>query len=511
MYWQPINYKNKKIVRNYADGINTYVEPFDIKDSELTDAFNVCANDYPAIRTRNDRQALTNVSITGQIRAWGKRNADVLDGPGLFDDALHLLEENTWKYSKLDDVASTAWTVVSTSMAIASGEFIEFNTEAKRFTILLNPTTSKQQFYAYDGTTTLVGLTTDAPNSYLYTVHRFRVFGVEDDYKTIKYSAIGTCTDWTSTPGTNSGSFVLTQVKDKITAITTYQDHVIIWTANSMHELYGYEPLNFVLQDISMEVGGIKYAEINGKLYFVNGNGVYLYTGGLPKLISQKADKIFKTGSLSNNPQWDTIKSIVPYNNKLYFMFPYNVWYYTKIIVYDTEKDIWFTENAISNTDSYAGIGNFLYNNKYKAIAIPLTYSTAPQYNYVVDLDSGYKTGYDYLGTNTEITSYFISKAYNEFELDKEISVRDIALKYSGSTVATMNIQYSTDAYSTTFNTLIPSTMITFTTTEAQRDIYPIQTTDLNQCAHYRIKFNNTGHVKVNGLQTNYISYGGDL
>ena len=165
--WRPLNYKSKKVVRQYGDGVNTFAPPMSINESELTDVLNMCADDYPDIRTRNDRVVeSTGYASSTALNAFGQRN----------NESIHILDGAVWKYRL---PASTAWTTISSTLLNQTGKFVEFNTQAYRFTVLANGSYAGQKTFAFDGSTTLVDMTTNAPHSNLYTAHRYRVFGVE--------------------------------------------------------------------------------------------------------------------------------------------------------------------------------------------------------------------------------------------------------------------------------------------------------------------------------------------
>ena len=53
--WNDISYRKRQILVRFGMGINQYNDPLDLQNEELTDAWNMCSDDYPIIRTRNDR------------------------------------------------------------------------------------------------------------------------------------------------------------------------------------------------------------------------------------------------------------------------------------------------------------------------------------------------------------------------------------------------------------------------------------------------------------------------
>jgi hypothetical protein len=61
-----------------------------------------------------------------------------------------------------------------------------------------------------------------------------------------------------------------------------------------MHELYGTSANDFILVDVSNEIGCIDnkaHVECNGQLYWLDYTGIYLYTGGIPVKVSHNVTK----------------------------------------------------------------------------------------------------------------------------------------------------------------------------------------------------------------------------
>ena len=60
----------------------------------------------------------------------------------------------------------------------------------------------------------------------MYTAHKYRLYGIESDKRTLTYSTQGDITDWTTS--LDAGSIDVTNAQGDITAIRTFQDHVIV-------------------------------------------------------------------------------------------------------------------------------------------------------------------------------------------------------------------------------------------------------------------------------------------
>jgi hypothetical protein len=474
--WNPIKYKTKKILRQYGDGINAYLPPLDIGESELTDSLNCSDDDYPSIAVRNDRQILE-LPATSEENALGVRQ----------DTYLHVLDGSHWLYSA---ITSTAYTQLSSAIpANAKSKFVEFNTEAFRYTILAFSSGSSSVNKAYDGTTTLVALTSNAPHSNLYTAYKFRVFGIDDNKRTLRFSALGSVTDWITS--LDAGSIDLTNVPGDVTAITTFNDHICIWTDRSMWELYGNSPTNYEVTQVSNDIGcatNFSYIECKGILYFMDRNGIYSYSGGMPIKISDKVDKWVK-----NLTNYTNISAGVK-GDKIYFSVCYGSSTQNLMLVYDAYKQKWFIED--SNFVHMVNISGKLY-----AIS-----NTGKIYN----LDYGTRTGYDTYssGGSSAITWAFETKAYNDRELDKAQALTELWVNHEGTTSATMTIGYTTNVNSTTYTDFVATSDFTHSTQPLKEQIN-IKSTDFENAEVYKLKFSGTGYKKIHGVQLNNISYGG--
>jgi hypothetical protein len=119
------------------------------------------------------------------------------------------------------------------------------------------------------------------------TVHNNRVFGFNG--VNVYASKQGDFKEWNVFDGLLTDSWA-TDVAgaDDFVAIGTYQNHVVLQTGTRMFELYGYNPSNFQIQE-TVKIGAIskEYAEVNSVLYFANPNGIYAYSGGVPRKISE--------------------------------------------------------------------------------------------------------------------------------------------------------------------------------------------------------------------------------
>lgn len=121
------------------------------------------------------------------------------------------------------------------------------------------------------------------------TVHYNRIFGIKGS--DIYASKVGEYDTWADYSGTELDSWA-TDVgsEGNFTGITSYQDHIVFFKQNYMYELYGYTPSQFRVLEVA-KVGCVdnkSISEVGGVLFFMGEAGIYAYSGGFPRVISEK-------------------------------------------------------------------------------------------------------------------------------------------------------------------------------------------------------------------------------
>ena len=463
----------------HGQGINKYrANELELNNEELTDSLNMAADAYPAIRTRNDRVLDTLPQSTKAIYGMGKR----------YGSYLHVLENNTWKYGT---PGGGAWTEVTTEItAPHTPVFIEFNTQTQRVTVMAYSSGTVYNSY-WDGTSYSTFADVNSPRSNLYTAHRYRLYGVDNDGRTLRYTAQGDWTDWTTAD--DAGYIDITEVQGPITAITTFADHPILWSANSMHELYGTGPDNFELVNISYVVGCVSrlaYTEVAGKLFWMDFTGVYMYTGGMPRKIAEKAN------GLIEKINWD-VKHLIRaggFDDKIYFAIPFETsTTINRLLVVDLTDD----RRAPYVVNMEDGSWNSLVQMEDKLYGLDST-------GRVWNVHSTSITGYD---NSTAISWYFETKPFTD-ELNNESAVRDMWVRHqSGTTNATMQLAYTTNNNSTTFTVIGATSDFPAVTYETRKQIMP-SPTDLQGMGYMKFRYSGTGHKRISGTKINLITYG---
>lgn len=166
-----------------------------------------------------------------------------------------------------------------------------YNTETKLFYTYTDRTNECGNVIGWQGSATAPVF----PDIDYATVYLSRLFGVGggkvyasgyNNYANWAFDAGDTHNDyspWCSATGAN------TKAGGDFTGITCYQNHVIVFKNDFMHEIYNTKN-PFSIQDVYAEgcIDNRTIQEVGGKLIFASADGIMVYTGSKPRLISYK-------------------------------------------------------------------------------------------------------------------------------------------------------------------------------------------------------------------------------
>ena len=187
------------------------------------------------------------------------------------------------------------------------------------------------------------------PNIKYATVHLSRVFGVDDDR--VYASGFNDYTNWnldTIDEYNESNSWCSpsqsnTKAGGSFTGITTYQNHVICFKRDFMHEIYNTKN-PFRIQDIYAEgtIDNRTIQDVDGKLIFVSEDDVKVYTGSNPRII----------GYNLNMPQYEYAVSGT--DNRNYYLYCEDEAGKRYLYVYDTYTELWSEQSIEYKVISFA-------------------------------------------------------------------------------------------------------------------------------------------------------------
>ena len=212
--------------------------------------------------------------------------------------------------------------------------------------------------YAKPTQLTVASLETEGvalPDIKYATVHLSRVFGVDDDrvyasgFNDYANWNLDTADEYNESNAWCSPAQANVKADSKFTGITTYQNHVVCFKRNFMHEIYNTKN-PFRIQDIYAEgtIDNRTIQDVDGKLIFVSDDNVKIYTGSNPKIISYAL----------NIPKYETAVSGQDGRNYYLYVESEGKHYF---FVYDTMFDEWSERYVDEEIKGFANNSNGVY------------------------------------------------------------------------------------------------------------------------------------------------------
>ncbi len=172
------------------------------------------------------------------------------------------------------------------------------------------------------------------------TVHLSRVFGVDDSrvyasgFNDYANWNLDTADEYNESNAWCSPAQANVKADSEFTGITTFQNHVICFKRNFMHEIYNTKN-PFRIQDIYAEgtIDNRTIQDVDGRLIFVSDDNVKIYTGSNPKIISYNLNVPKYNKAISGQDGRNYYLYVANGNNKYFF-------------VYDTLIDEWSERDA---------------------------------------------------------------------------------------------------------------------------------------------------------------------
>lgn len=193
-----------------------------------------------------------------------------------------------------------------------------------------------------------------APKLKYATVHLSRVFGVDDDrvyasgFNDYANWNLDTADEYNESNAWCSPAQSNVKADSKFTGITTYNNYVVCFKRNFMHEIYNTKN-PFRIQDIYAEgtIDNRTIQDVDGRLIFVSDDNVKIYTGSNPKIISYNL----------NIPKYET--AVSGQDGRNYYLYTKNSTE-SHFFVYDTMIDEWSERDA----EEYGEIKGFANNSQ---------------------------------------------------------------------------------------------------------------------------------------------------
>jgi hypothetical protein len=293
--WTQVRYKNATIQNGIGNGLDQNKNPYRVQGDKAIYMKNGCGAIAPGFQTMEDIYLDSDFSTQFPKQIFATPSSD-----GGTVDYLNIVTETAWygKSVSTNPFLSTDFTEIATLTTGGSRPGLaQLKTGTKTYNVMMDKVNKK---YADIGTTGLDITSTGCPATNILTVHGNRVYcAVNAD---LHYSALAKPEDWTT--ASDAGTIAIGSAKGDLTCLVSYNNHVVIFTMTSMHELYGKGPSTFQIVDVSNSVGCVSHfaaAEVNGILYWLGRDGVYSYNGAeITKIsdpfINETLDKMISAG-----------------------------------------------------------------------------------------------------------------------------------------------------------------------------------------------------------------------
>ena len=214
----------------------------------------------------------------------------------------------------------------------------------------------------------LVGNGNEMPNIKYATVHLSRVFGLDDgrvyasgfnDYANWN---LDTAEEYNESNAWCSPAQANVRADSTFTGITTYQNHVVCFKRNFMHEIYNTKN-PFRIQDIYAEgaIDNRTIQDVDGRLIFVSDDYVKVYTGSNPQIISYELNIPKYTHAISGNDGRNYYLYAENGENKYFFVYDTLIgeWSERSLLVpYSNSSSIF---NEVSGIKAFASNKNGMY------------------------------------------------------------------------------------------------------------------------------------------------------
>ncbi|MEK4882562.1 hypothetical protein [Paenibacillus sp. FSL R5-0908] len=260
---QPLPGIQEPISIRQWQGLNTF-DPYSIAESQLTDMSNMSTSDYPALSVRSG------FSVLG---TFGSR----ILGMGAWKSELHVIANDggwhRWNGSTWTTLLTGLDTSAEWSFTVFQGNLDDINL------IGVNGLVAKR----YDGSTVVDLSGVPAGLKYI-TTYSNRIWGAVG--KELHACALDQPESWTDFGGTDEDSFVKDMESTRgedINFLSGSLSRLTIGLKNSIHELYGDLPSNFMVKLIVDGVGVINNkssATQEGIMRIIDERTIYDYAGG---------------------------------------------------------------------------------------------------------------------------------------------------------------------------------------------------------------------------------------
>lgn len=273
--WKALDGILKPVAVSKFTGIDRQ-DMFGIDDGAATYLKNLCAGSYPAMAVRPGFTKLGNIG--GSVQGLGAYQ----------DGTLHAIASEWYYWS------GSAFVPIMSLATTGAYSFCNFRGSASNPNLMLL-SNGQSQYWASSATGSASEIPELPPENPGLDTHDNRVYAAggnngETQGNYVSWCSLGAPQYWTpgmpsSDPGDAGGLTVETPYGTQISCIKAGPQHLIIFMPRYMTELWGTDPVNFQLQEVSSQIGCVAQnaavMAADGNCYFVGLSGIYQYSGGV--------------------------------------------------------------------------------------------------------------------------------------------------------------------------------------------------------------------------------------
>ena len=446
-YLNNVNYKSNNQINYLAGGISNIYPPENIQDDEVQDMYNMCLDNYPAIRTRIGRTMVRNPGLKGDpIKYFGVAGVKYLF------------------YIQGNQLKDMTGTVIANGITGTKFNHVYYADGNQEYMILYGegviPTRHKLPLSSIN-TPEIVPLPT-----YQETIEKLATsiqeaaqeegkeisyedalaeakerltddFGAITNFEHMCYhknrmiasvgnmlffSALQNPMDWTSTENSREDRV---ENCNQITGLVSFDDKLIVFSQKNMHLYYGSnviagETNSYTCVTLDNNIGCYDQCTIkvhNSYLYWLYGRSIYEYDGSTIRTIDRAESNNGMTGGIREYLEGITINeaknvSVAGSEDKVYFWFPD----YKYFLIFDQRLRKWTKELQPTN------VTDELYYTTICDSYADLNFSQTPQPVYALTANG---TIYELTGGRKDGTNYIRTYGEDEFTDNEDVVYKE--------------------------------------------------------------------------------------
>ncbi len=498
-YLNNVNYKSNNQINYLAGGISNIYPPENLQDDECQDMYNMCLDNYPAIRTRIGRTMLKNPGLQGEtIKYFGVAGVKYL----------FYIQGN-----KLKDMTGT---VIAEGIEGTKFNHVYYADGNNEYMILygegVTPTRHKLPLSVVN-TPEIVPLPTDDDgNGIIFEhmcYHKNRMMASKGNM--LYFSALQNPMDWTKTEDSREDRV---ENCNQITGLVSFDDKLIVFSEENMHLYYGSNVIagqsnSYTCVSLDNNIGCYDQCTIkvhNFYLYWLYGRSIYEYDGSTIRTIDRPQSNNGMTGGIRQLIYGITIKeaknvSVAASEDKVYFWFPD----YSFLLIFDQRLRKWTKElqpdsvKYITICDSYADLN-------FSQTPSPVYALTAN--GIIYELTGGRKDGQEYIQTYGQdeftdendvvykkpIPFYLKTKEFKNGVISKKLSLSKLWFNYDLQKDAMVHLKIITD----TGKEYVKENALTPGTNMTQSVLIP---NDMQNVNSYTFEIYGYGDIRIKAME----------